>query len=522
MEITELNNLLGVAGQSNLQKGKETGANGMFSDILKVPEVVLDMSSLTSVLDSDRAALTVVQPEPKKEIVKEKEVSFKEKEAVVEKQNPTKQKTVAKEEVEYAPASAGYEVPVVKEEKIAGQLNAEGAVVIAEEIQKLPHVDVVDLATGKTVTLPGEVLAEVMQSDGLQAVALTKDGQNVLALLPEQTTSLQVQNVDGQIALPQGVEMVQPEQVALFVEELASNNKKAGDILDVQLPLTEAVVTDAEVFSSKDIKSWQEQELSAKINSSENIKISVTTENADEVNFVARDLLANKAEVSKVVEAVKSSEGVNQNVADQLTVNNQPQLTGFAHIGSMQETQNVNMVTQNVIRTELGANNGVQNAVAGMAHTKTATAIKEQDNNLMFKDALKGMSKEVADQVKVNITKSAVKGLDKIEIQLKPKELGTIEVKMEIGKDGKLQAHIVASKEQTMQLLKEDVADLTRAFQDAGFSADEGSLSFSHRQENNAMAKNAESRDKFIGDILGEETAEVVNIYEGDRLNIRV
>ena len=66
--------------------------------------------------------------------------------------------------------------------------------------------------------------------------------------------------------------------------------------------------------------------------------------------------------------------------------------------------------------------------------------------NTSFKDVYKGMSKEVIDQVKVNITKSAVKGVDKVEIQLKPEDLGHIEVKMQIGKDGKLQAHIIASR----------------------------------------------------------------------------
>ncbi len=78
-----------------------------------------------------------------------------------------------------------------------------------------------------------------------------------------------------------------------------------------------------------------------------------------------------------------------------------------------------------------------------LANARPAPA---NDSTASFRDVYKGMGKEVVEQIKVNITKSAVKGVDTIEIQLKPEDLGKIEVKMQIGKDGKLQAHIVSSR----------------------------------------------------------------------------
>ena len=119
------------------------------------------------------------------------------------------------------------------------------------------------------------------------------------------------------------------------------------------------------------------------------------------------------------------------------------------------------------------------------------------------------MSKEVVEQVKVNITKSAVKGIDKIDISLKPEDLGHIEVKMQIGKDGKLQAHIISTRPETMEALQKEMQTLEKAFNDAGFQTDEGSLSFSFRDGNQAN-QNQERENglrNFIGDIFEKEAS---------------
>ena len=83
------------------------------------------------------------------------------------------------------------------------------------------------------------------------------------------------------------------------------------------------------------------------------------------------------------------------------------------------------------------------------------------------------------EQIKVNITKSAVKGIDTIDIQLKPEDLGKVQVKMQISKDGKLQADIVVSRQETLDVLQKELSSLTKAFTDAGFDADNRSFNFS-------------------------------------------
>ena len=156
---------------------------------------------------------------------------------------------------------------------------------------------------------------------------------------------------------------------------------------------------------------------------------------------------------------------------------------------------------------------------------------KAQTADTTLRDVYKGMSKEVIDQVKVNITKSAVKGVDKIDVSLKPEELGHIEIKMQIAKDGKLHAHIIASRPETIEILQKEVQNLEKAFNDAGFSTDADSLSFSYNEGNQAGAQSDRNSDlrNFIGNVFANEAGDNAagndNLYYWDPskgLNIRV
>lgn len=136
------------------------------------------------------------------------------------------------------------------------------------------------------------------------------------------------------------------------------------------------------------------------------------------------------------------------------------------------------------------------------ARARTAEQLKSPVN-----DAYKGMSREVAEQVKVNITKSAVKGVDKIDISLKPEELGHIEIKMHLAKNGKLQAEIVASRPETMEILQKEAQNLQKSFEDAGFQTDDNSLSFSCRDDNAQSGRQEQNYEmrRFIGEALDNE-----------------
>jgi len=89
---------------------------------------------------------------------------------------------------------------------------------------------------------------------------------------------------------------------------------------------------------------------------------------------------------------------------------------------------------------------------------------------------------EVADQIAVEIQKHANKdGVDTIKVQLKPAELGRIEIKLEVGHDGNVSATVTADNKNTLAMLQSDSSGLSKALSDAGLKAQAGSLSFNLR-----------------------------------------
>lgn len=97
----------------------------------------------------------------------------------------------------------------------------------------------------------------------------------------------------------------------------------------------------------------------------------------------------------------------------------------------------------------------------------------------------------VVEQVVLHIAKAAADQADRIKIELRPIELGRIDVRMEIGPDGRVQAVFAADRPQTMELLQRDSRQLQSALQDAGLNVDSGSLSFDLRGNGSGAGSNS-------------------------------
>lgn len=96
-------------------------------------------------------------------------------------------------------------------------------------------------------------------------------------------------------------------------------------------------------------------------------------------------------------------------------------------------------------------------------------------------------SSQVIDQIKVNINKSVKAGLDRVTIQLRPDNLGRIEVKMELSQDGKVRAFVNVESKETLDLLQRDSRGLEKALQDAGLRTDSNNLHFALKSDQNAQ-----------------------------------
>lgn len=105
-------------------------------------------------------------------------------------------------------------------------------------------------------------------------------------------------------------------------------------------------------------------------------------------------------------------------------------------------------------------------------------------------------AQQVVEQISVQIDKAVKDGSDTVKIQLKPIELGKIEIKLEVGPEGKVTATITADKPETLALLQKDAKGLERALEDAGLKPETNAMSFNLRgeQQRNADRGNPEGR----------------------------
>jgi hypothetical protein len=83
-----------------------------------------------------------------------------------------------------------------------------------------------------------------------------------------------------------------------------------------------------------------------------------------------------------------------------------------------------------------------------------------------------------AEQVKVRLALAARTGADHIAIELTPEHLGRVEVRLDVGRDGRVSALILAAEPATLDLLKSDARGLEQALANAGLNASDDALSF--------------------------------------------
>ena len=85
--------------------------------------------------------------------------------------------------------------------------------------------------------------------------------------------------------------------------------------------------------------------------------------------------------------------------------------------------------------------------------------------------------------VAFEIAGKALAGKNHFEIRLDPPELGRIEVRLEVDRDGNVISRMIADRADTLDLLRRDAGGLERALQDAGLKTSDNGLQFSLRDQ---------------------------------------
>jgi hypothetical protein len=117
------------------------------------------------------------------------------------------------------------------------------------------------------------------------------------------------------------------------------------------------------------------------------------------------------------------------------------------------------------------------------------------------------------------ITTKAAAGKNNIEIRLDPPELGRIEVRLNVDRDGNVSSILIADRQDTLDLLKRDSSGLERALQDAGLKTSDSGMQFSlrdqslgPRQDGNGGGGGGNNNGKTAHIVVSDETAPNIDI----------
>ena len=86
--------------------------------------------------------------------------------------------------------------------------------------------------------------------------------------------------------------------------------------------------------------------------------------------------------------------------------------------------------------------------------------------------------------VAVTIAAKAESGTHHFEIRLDPPELGRIEVRLDVDRNGAISSHLIADRPDTLAALRRDAAGLERALHEAGLKTGDTAMQFSLRDQN--------------------------------------
>ena len=83
----------------------------------------------------------------------------------------------------------------------------------------------------------------------------------------------------------------------------------------------------------------------------------------------------------------------------------------------------------------------------------------------------------------VEIAASVKSGKTRFEIRLDPADLGRIDVRIDVDRNGQVTSHLTVEKPETLSMLQQDAPQLQRALDDAGLKTGSGGLQFSLRDQ---------------------------------------
>ena len=96
----------------------------------------------------------------------------------------------------------------------------------------------------------------------------------------------------------------------------------------------------------------------------------------------------------------------------------------------------------------------------------------------------------------VQIAQQAQNGARRFEIRMDPPELGRVEVRLDVARDGQVTTHLIVERSETLDLLQRDARSLERALQDAGLNTSEDGMKFSLKDQGLAQGEGQDADEE--------------------------
>jgi flagellar hook-length control protein FliK len=94
----------------------------------------------------------------------------------------------------------------------------------------------------------------------------------------------------------------------------------------------------------------------------------------------------------------------------------------------------------------------------------------------------------------VEIAASVQSGKTHFEVRLDPADLGRIDVRIDVDRNGQVTSHLTVDKPETLSMLKQDAPQLQQALNDAGLKTGSGGLQFSLRDQSSSGQNNGNNQ----------------------------
>src|SRR5690242_1773860 len=148
-----------------------------------------------------------------------------------------------------------------------------------------------------------------------------------------------------------------------------------------------------------------------------------------------------------------------------------------------QATHDHSQVTTNAQPAPVGADTNAQLAAVPQQQLSTVTPTGATDKFTVTHAAgaavpLSGLAVEIAASVQ--------SGKTHFEVRLDPADLGRIDVRIDVDRNGQVTSHLTVEKPETLSMLQQDAPQLQQALNDAGLKTSNGGLQFSLRDQSSS------------------------------------